>query len=384
MEGVLAPWGALAGVYGVAWLAAFAAAAVALAVLGRDSGREIQAATALALSLVTGMAGMVLSHVVWWQPHGEPILLRLVQGNIPQSEKFDPALIERGIADYMMLARVEPKQADREPDLTVLPETVVPLLQNRVHPDVWSRWLAIARERNTTLLMGVPLHDRVDGQDRYTNSAVAFDGNTQVEDIVNATLDLRYDKSHLVPFGEFIPPGFRWFVDAMSIPLGDFNRGMSDQAPMLIAGQRIAPNICYEDVFGEEILQRVRPEATGGGASILLNVSNLAWFGDSWALRQHLQIARMRALETARPMLRATNTGMTAAIAPDGTVRAVLQDHVKGVLDVEVQGTSGLTPYVRWSNLPVLLWCALLIAVAMLPSRSSSSNRSARTGGENR
>lgn len=384
VEGVLAPWGALVGVYGVAWLAAFAAAAVALAVLGRHSGREVHAATAIAASLVTGLAGMLLSHVVWWHPHGEPILVRLVQGNIPQSEKFDPSLIERGIADYMMLARVEPKQADQEPDLTVLPETVVPLLQNRVNPDVWRRWVNIARERGTTLLMGLPLHDRIDGQDRYTNSTVAFDGTTQVEDIVSATLPMRYDKSHLVPFGEFIPPGFRWFVNAMSIPLGDFNRGTPGQAPMLIAGQRIASNICYEDVFGEEILQSVKADAPGGSASILVNVSNLAWFGDSWALRQHLQIARMRALETARPMLRATNTGMTAAIAPDGAVRAVLQDHVKGVLDVEVQGTSGLTPYVRWANLPVLLWCALLIAVAMLPSRSSSSNRSARTGGENR
>ena len=377
VEGVLAPWSALFGVYGIAWLAAFASAAVALAVLGRNQGKDIQAATALALSLLTGLAGMGLSHVVWSQPYGEPILVRLVQGNIPQSEKFDPALIERGIADYIMLSRLEPKQAGQEPDLTVLPETVVPLLQNRVHPELWSRWLDVARERSTTLLIGLPLHDRLEGEDRYTNSTVAFDGTTLVEDIIHARLPMRYDKAHLVPFGEFIPPGFRWFVNSMNIPLGDFNRGALGQPPMPIAGQRVASNICYEDVFGEEIIQSVKGDVAGGGASILVNVSNLAWFGDSWALRQHLQISRMRALETARPMLRATNTGMTAAIGPDGTVRAVLQDHVKGVLDVEVQGTQGLTPYVRWANLPVLLWCLLLIAVAMVPSRSNSSKRSA-------
>lgn len=382
VEGVLAPWAPILGVYGVAWLAAFAAAAVALMALAHGTGREVHTATALAVSLLTGIAGIVLSHVSWAKAHGAPVLVRLVQGNIPQSEKFDPALIERGIADYLMLARLAPKESGNEPDITVLPETVVPLLQDRVHPEVWERWLSVARERGTTLLMGVPLHDRREGQDLYTNSAIAFDGTTRTEEIVTARIPLRYDKIHLVPFGEFIPPGFRWFVDAMKIPLGDFDRGRADQAPLAIAGQQIAPNICYEDVFGEEIIRSVRGDAPAGGASMLVNMSNLAWFGDSWSLRQHLQISRMRALETARPMLRATNTGMTAAIDPNGTVRAVLQPHVKGVLDVEVQGTSGQTPYVQWANIPVLLWCVALLAAAMTPWRRRASNRSASTGRE--
>lgn len=384
VEGVLAPWAALVGVYGVAWLAAFASAALALMLMARNSGKDVQAAAALGLSLLTGIAGLALSYVTWSQPYGQPILVRLVQGNIPQSEKFDPALIERGIADYMMLARVEPKQPGQEPAITVLPETVVPLLQDRVHPQVWSRWSDIARERSTTLLMGLPLHQRVGNLSRYTNSTIALDADTTVDDIVHMRMALRYDKVHLVPFGEFIPTGFRWFVNMMNIPLGDFDRGQAGQAPMPLAGQRVASNICYEDVFGEEIIASVKGDVTGGGASILVNVSNLAWFGDSWSLRQHLQISRMRALETARPMLRATNTGMTAAIAADGTVRAALQPHVKGVLDVEVQGMAGLTPYVRWANLPILLWCALLIAVAIWPTRNKSSKASASTGGENR
>lgn len=384
VEGVLAPWAPLVGVYGVAWLAAFASAAVALMLMTRNSGKDMQGSAAAGLSLLTGVAGLALSYITWSHPYGEPVLVRLVQGNIPQSEKFDPALIERGIADYMMLARVEPKQPGQEPAITVLPETVVPLLQDRVHPQVWSRWRDVARERSTTLLMGLPLHERVDGRSRYTNSTIALDADTSVDDIVNMRVALRYDKVHLVPFGEFIPTGFRWFVNMMDIPLGDFDRGTLGQAPMSLAGQRVASNICYEDVFGEEIIAGVKGDVAGGGASILVNVSNLAWFGDSWSLRQHLQISRMRALETARPMLRATNTGMTAAIDPDGSVRAVLQPHVKGVLDVEVQGRAGLTPYVQWSNLPVLLWCVLLIAVAIWPSRSKSSKVSASTGGENK
>lgn len=384
VEGVFAPWAAVVGVYGVAWLAAFASAAVAITVLGRNTGREVPAATALALSLLLGVAGIILSHIAWARAHGEPVLVRLVQGNIPQSQKFDPALIERGIADYMMLARLAPKEEGRDPDITVLPETVVPLLQDRVDHQVWENWRTIARERDTTLLMGVPLHDRVAGADRYTNSAIAFDAGTATELIASAALPMRYDKVHLVPFGEFIPTGFRWFVDMMHIPLGDFNRGEAAQAPLHIAGQQVAPNICYEDVFGEEIIESVKGDVSGGGASLLVNVSNLAWFGDSWSLRQHLQIARMRSLETARPMLRATNTGMTAAIAPNGMVRAVLQPHVKGVLDVEVQGTQGLTPYVRWGNLPILVFCLLVLAGAMWPTRSIASNDSASTGRENK
>ncbi len=384
VEGVFAPWAAVVGVYGVAWLAAFASASVAFMVLARNSGRDVQAATALAVSLLTGIAGIVLSHIAWARPYGEPVMVRLVQGNIPQSQKFDPQLIERGIADYMMLAGLEPKEGGREPDLIVLPETVVPLLQDRVHPQVWEGWIEVARKRDATVLMGVPLHDRQDGHDRYTNSTIAFDGQTSTEAITGTQLTRRYDKVHLVPFGEFVPTGFRWFVDTMSIPLGDFDRGTLGQTPMPIAGQKVASNICYEDVFGEEIIQAVSSDVDAGGASMLMNVSNLAWFGDSWSLRQHLQISRMRSIETARPMLRATNTGMTAAIAPNGVVRAALQPHVKGVLDVEVQGMAGLTPYVRWSNQPILMLCMLVVGVGIWTSRSKVSKRSPSTGRENK
>lgn len=383
VEGVYAPWAAVLGVYGVTWLSAFASAAVGLAILGRRSGREVQAAVGIAISLLLGVAGIALSHAAWSRPFGDPILVRLVQGNIPQSQKFDPALIERGIADYLMMARLAPKDGGRDPDLIVLPETVVPLLQHRVQPQVWQSWIDVARERQSTLLMGVPLFDRLDGRNRYTNSTIVVSPESQVDAIVRADVP-RYDKFHLVPFGEFIPSGFRWFVDMMDIPLGDFDRGALSQTALPIAGQRVAPNICYEDVFGEEIIQSVQGDVDQGGASILVNVSNLAWFGNSWALRQHLQIARMRSIETARPMLRATNTGMTAAISPTGLVWAALDPHVKGVLDVEVQGTAGLTPYAQWSNWPVVALSLLLLATAMLPVRKSASNAADSTGLENK
>ena len=371
-EGMLAPWAPLLGVYGLAWLASFAAGAIALLACSKDTANDAKAAVGVGLAIVSGLIGIVLGHIAWSTPTGEPMIVRLVQGNIPQSEKFDPQLLQQGLDTYLELAALPPKEPDGAPALIVLPETVIPLFQDRIAPQVWEKWLAVARERNAYILMGIPLHDRPDGNDRYTNSAIAFDTNTPLSALTGGTTSLRYDKHHLVPFGEFVPSGFRWFVDSMQIPLGDFNRGSARQALFPIKGQVIAPNICYEDVFGEEIIESVRDSDTfGPGASILINQSNLGWFGDSWALRQHLQIARVRALETARPMLRATNTGMTAVIAPDGVVHAVLEPMAKGVLDVEVQGMTGTTPYVRWGNWPVLIWSALLLLAGLVLRRSS-------------
>jgi apolipoprotein N-acyltransferase len=362
VEGVLASWAPVTGVYGLSWLAAFAAGAIALLACAKDNQNDASAAVAVGAAIVTGLIGILLSHISWSQPHGKPMIMRLVQGNIPQSEKFDPQLMHEGIETYMRLAALPPKEPDGAPDLIVLPETVMPVFQDRVAPQVWEQWLHIAKERSATIFMGIPLHRTVNGRDRYTNSAIAFTANTSLSSLGMGTLDMSYDKHHLVPFGEFIPYGFRWFVDMLQIPLGDFDRGPVRQRLFNIQGQTIAPDICYEDVFGEQIIQSVRDsELAGPGANILVNISNLAWFGDSWALRQHLQISRMRALETARPMITATNTGMTAAIDPRGTVRAVLDPMHKGVLDVEVQGTSGLTPYVRWGDWPIIVWTCLLL-----------------------
>jgi len=374
VDGPLSGWAPLVGMYGVTWIAAFLCSAVGLLLYLQRTGREAPAAATVAGAIVLVGVGWVLAGMSWSQPEGKPVLMRLVQGNVPQSEKFDPALMQSGIETYMQLAALPPRQPGMDPAVIVLPETIMTLFQNRYAPQVWEQWRSIAEQRNAAVIMGVPLHSRGPEGERYTNSAIGFDADTPVEHLVSGTTEMRYDKHHLVPFGEFVPPGFRWFVDAMHIPLGDFDRGAMQQKPFEMAGQRLAPNICYEDVFGEEIIQGVQPsEQYGPGATILVNISNLGWFGESWALRQHLQISRMRALETARPMVRATNTGMTAAIDPDGTVRATLDAHVKGVLDVEVQGMSGLTPYTRTGNWPILAWCALLLAAVVLRRRNQTA-----------
>jgi apolipoprotein N-acyltransferase len=173
----------------------------------------------------------------------------------------------------------------------------------------------------------------------------------------DGAITARYDKIHLVPFGEFIPWGFRWFVAMMNIPLGDFGRGATDQALLRLGGHAIAFNICYEDLFGDELARHVR-----AGANILINVSNIAWFGDSHAQEQHLQIARMRSLELARPTLRATNTGVTAAIDHRGRVLERLPGHQFGTLSTQVHAASGLTPFARWANGPAWILALILLA----------------------
>ena len=193
----------------------------------------------------------------------------------------------------------------------------------------------MAYPNDRAALIGIPLGNARDG---YTNAVVGLKpGQSEV---------YRYDKHHLVPFGEFVPPFFQWFLDMMNIPLGEFRRGALAQPSFDFKGQRLAPNICYEDLFGEELGARFAD--AGRAPTLLVNVSNIAWFGDSVAIDQHLQISRMRALEFERPMLRATNTGPTVIIDHQGEVTARLPRLTRGVLEGVVQGRSGNTPFATW------------------------------------
>jgi apolipoprotein N-acyltransferase len=230
--------------------------------------------------------------------------------------------------------------------LTVLPETALPLFLHQIPPDYLDPLATHARKNGGDLLFGVVEREPGGG---YYNTTVS----------VGTSPSQRYRKSHLVPFGEFIPlrPLLAWIVNILAIPMQDFSRGAVDQQPLAIAGQRVAVNICYEDVFGEEIIRQL-PQAT-----LLVNVSNVAWFGRSIAPEQHLQISQARALETGRYMLRATNTGMTAVINPRGKVEQVAPQFQTTVLTHTVRGYQGMTPYVRWGNYPVLILLALLLGM---------------------
>jgi apolipoprotein N-acyltransferase len=285
----------------------------------------------------------------WTRPFGEPLDVRLVQGNVEQDMKFRPERTVAAMLDYT--ARFEAGRAT----LTILPETAWTVPWDRTPEPIAQRLLEHVG-RGHALALGLPefVADPAGGEPRLANSVLLLERDAPPR---------RYDKHHLVPFGEFVPWGFRWFVDMMRMPLGDFARGAPVQAPFEVGGQRIAFDICYEDLFGEEIRRTLPGEH---GATVLANVSNIGWFGRSHALPQHLAIARMRTLETGRPMLRATNTGVTAAIDGTGRVIASLPSHEAGELDVRVQGTTGLTPFARMGNAVALGTALLALVLAAL------------------
>ena len=358
-----APWASVLGLYGVTFITAFTAAAIAALLL--HSGAQAQNkvnntkhALVGVIALLLALAGLGLRQVNWSTPTGTPLVARIVQGNIDQGLKFTPEYMAQVIQTHLKLASVPTPSASHSPNpspnVVLLPETALAVFQHHIAPAAWQAWIDLAKHQDTTILMGAALFDLKTRA--YTNSVIGLDRHTTVQQLSQGTMSQRYDKSHLVPFGEFVPLGFRWVVNLMSIPLGDFTRGSSGQAPFAVAEQRIAPNICYEDVFGEELL----PAVSQAGATVLANFSNLGWFGDSWALRQHWQMSRLRAIETSRPMLRATNTGPSGAIDHQGKSLAQLPALRPGILDVSVQGQLGLTPYTRFGN-SLILGFALLV-----------------------
>jgi apolipoprotein N-acyltransferase len=333
----LAPW---VGVYGMGALGA--AAAVAAVQLWRSRGRRWQAGLGCALVLGAGW----LAPASFTTSSGE-IEVVLLQTNVKQDEKF--------AFEHMpeMLAWVARELTAAQADLVVAPETAVPLLPFQLKdlaPGYWEALLDHFRQPGRFALVGVPLGDF---DSAYTNSVAGL----------SAGAPYRYDKWHLVPFGEFIPTGFRWFTALMNIPLGDFSRGVLNPPSFHVGTQRVGPNICYEDLFGEELARRFAEPATA--PTLLANISNIGWFGDSAAIAQHLNISRLRTLELQRPMLRATNTGATVIIDHRGQVTASLPPHTRGVLRGRVQGRQGTTPYAAWVA-AWGLWPALLLAASVV------------------
>ncbi len=337
------------GVYGVGGVVAFVAAL--LAFMPRADWLRPRRVWRPALTVAVLFAGGAgLLGRAWTTPTGQPLQVALVQTNFEQSLKWDPARFADVLQANLDLVR-ESFMQPQPPALVVLPETTLPTLLDRL-PEGYLDWLAqLARQAGGDLVMGVFRRDEA-GQ--IYNAAVSL-GSAPVQ---------HYAKQHLVPFGEYSPPLFGWFYRLVDIPMSDQTRGAPDQPPMRFGDQQVALNICYEDLFGAELI-RALPAAT-----LLLNISNLAWYGDSLAQPQHLQIARVRALETGRPMLRSTNTGMTALVQPDGRVTDVLPAFARGVLRVEVQGHAGLTPYARWGDrLALAMAVALVLAIVAMRAR---------------
>lgn len=323
----LAGYAPVLGVFGISLLLAWSAASLA-----RQPPRH------LLLIAIVWTGGIGLQQIQWTRPLGAPFSVSLLQGNISQSVKWQSGHTASTLRIYREMT------AASHARLTILPETAIPEFYDEVPKSYLDALAADGRKNGGDVLLGIP--EQTD-DDHYYNSVMNFGVSaTQV-----------YRKFHLVPLGEFIPlrPVFGWIIEILHIPMSDFSRGSSYQQPLRIAGQRIAADVCYEDVFGEEIIHQLP------AASVLVNVTDDAWFGDSIAPWQHLQISQMRALESGRYMLRATNTGVTAIIDARGNMLASLPVFTRGTLNGTAQGYQGSTPYVRWGNKMALLLAGIML-----------------------
>ncbi len=358
----LAGYAPVLGVFGVSLIAAVIAGAAA-SVLDAFRQRHtsdprkmrvtIVASAGVALGLV--IAGAALKPYPWTQPlPGAPTSVSLLQGNIPQELKWRRERARSTLQTYLELARASDSK------LILMPETALPMLNVDIPPDYLQALADLAVRNGGDLLYGVPEYAPTG---RYFNSVMSA-GTEPVQ---------TYRKHHLVPFGDYFPlrPVLGWIMNLMDIPMSSFSHGAAVQKPIQAAGQKVAVNICYEDAFGEEVIRQL-PEAT-----VLANFTNDAWWGDTVASRQHLQIAQMRALETGRPMLRATNTGVTAIIDPAGRIIASAPEFETTILRGEVRGYQGSTPYIVLGNAGVLAVSAAMLLITLLLAFIRRSRRSA-------
>ena len=355
----LAPW---VGVYGLGamWMLVLSGA-----VLSSKNARTLSIGLVMVAAFLVGLTWLSAgSKNAFTHASGQALTVTLLQGNIPQDEKFQQShLLDQLIWHARELAAAKS-------DLVVAPETAIPLLPAQLPQGYWAELAEVFHSGDRAALIGVPLGDFEVG---YTNSVVGLSAATRaMPDGV-----YRYNKHHLVPFGEFIPMGFHWFVHMMNIPLGDFTRGPRAAPSFEVKGQWIAPTICYEDLFGEELAQRFVSQGQHP-PTLFANVSNLAWFGDTVAIHQHLQIARMRSLEFQLPTIRATNTGATVVIDHQAKVLAAQPTNTRGALLSSVQGRVGIAPYAEWAGRfglwPMVVLAALVVLCFGLRSRGRAAS----------
>jgi len=333
VDSPLAGYAPVLGAGGVGWTVALSAALLVVLLRGRT---RLPALLAL---LVMWAGGYALNTIEWTGPQAGPLTVTIIQGNIPQEDKWAPENLQHTLTRYTELTMASP-----DSDLVVWPETAIPSFYHEVKDNYLDFLEAELRASDTILLSGIPVLDRESWQ--YFNGVLTLGAERNF-----------YYKQHLVPFGEYLP--LRGLLgntlDALAVPNADFSAGGERQTLLQAAGYPAGTSICFEVAFGEEI-RRALPQA-----AMLVNVSNDAWFGDSLAPHQHLEMARMRAKETGRPMLRATNTGISAIIAPDGAITARTPQFEEATLSGSIIPRQGATPYVLMGSAPTVILAVLCL-----------------------
>jgi len=333
------------GQYGVSWVTAFISALlVALYLTSR-----LVKVTLVGVLIISWLVLNTLAGIHWTTDKNADISVAMIQGAIPQEMKWRPEQRQKTLDLYLSLS-----EEYQDSQLIIWPETAIPILHHQAQKFL-QHMTTTVRNQNTDYIVGIPFKD-LDSNKFYNGIAVIGSSNDT------------YYKQHLVPFGEYLPfdKWLRPVLDLMKIPMSDFSSGANGKPVIHAVDEIIGVSICYEDVFGEEVIAAL-PEAT-----ILVNISNDAWFGDSIAPHQHLQMARMRSLETGRYMLRSTNTGVSAIINEKGFITASSPQFVPHVTSDNVKTFEGLTPYARFGNWPVIIAAFLVLLIAFFRLRKLS------------
>jgi len=345
IDGPLGGYAPLLGVFGTGWTVALSAALLVAVFRGwyRLPG--------LVLLLLLWGGGYLLNSIQWTEPRGDALQVALVQGNISQDDKWAPENLLNTFSRYSELTFNE-----TDVDLVVWPETAIPAFYDQVEDNFIAYLETELEKTGTSLLTGVPVLEKETWE--YYNAVISLGGEQAF-----------YYKQHLVPYGEYLP--LRWLIgntlDALAVPNADFSSGGPSQTLLQAAGYPVSSSICYEIVFGEQIIRDL-PEA-----AMLVNISNDAWFGNSLAPHQHLEMARMRAKETGRPMLRATNTGISAIIDHEGNIVEQGPQFETAVVSSAVIPMRGATPYVLLGNAPVVVFSLVSLLLCWLACRRKRS-----------
>jgi len=332
----LSSWAAIVGVLGVSWFVAITVGTISYLISEAEKRHKL---FAVSLILIAWMGGLMLNSINWTQSAGAPIKVALLQGNVPQEIKWLQSFRQKNMDIYMQMTRQQ-----RDVDLVIWPETSVPAFFHRVQNTLIPALKYEAEQRQIDIVLGLPVMP--EGGSHYYNGLHS----------VRYSNDF-YLKRHLVPLGEYMPlkPFSTFILDFLKIPMSDFSAGSDDQTLLQGAGYPFASSICYEDAFQQTSIDGL-PEAV-----YLVNVSNDTWFGDTIAPYQHLQMARMRALESGRYLLRSTNTGITAIVDPAGQIIRQAPMFKRVALTGEITPLKGATPFVQggW-------WVFLVLTVVMV------------------
>jgi apolipoprotein N-acyltransferase len=333
IDSPLSAYAPVAGVYGVGLAVALSAAL--LVAVARNQHRI----PGLFILFVLWAGTFAVDKLEWTTPADEYLQVALVQGNISQDEKWLPENIQKTLTRYTELTFEQ-----QDIDLVVWPETAIPAFYHQVEDSFIPYLESRLQESGMSMLTGIPVLDKRDWE--YFNAVTSIGEKRRF-----------YYKRHLVPFGEYLPlrDVIGSTLDALAVPNGDFSRGADTQKLIEVAGYPVGASICFEVAFSE-LIAAALPQA-----ALLVNVSNDAWFGNSLAPHQHLEMARLRSKETGRPMLRATNTGISAIIDYDGAILASSTQFESAVVTGSIAPRQGVTPYVKFGNAPVIILCSIFL-----------------------